>query len=63
MHKNKIIEEQTITINKLEYENQFQAEELKTYEVTLGEKIDLWTYGKYNEAERIANIIKNKIKK
>ena len=29
----------------------------------LGEKIDLWTYGKYNEAERIANIIKNKIKK
>ena len=40
VYKNKIIEEQTIKINKLEYENQFQVEELKTYEVTLGKKID-----------------------
>ncbi|MDC0205459.1 mitochondrial fission ELM1 family protein [Pelagibacteraceae bacterium] len=29
----------------------------------LGEKVEVWKYKKYNEAERIANIIKNIIKK
>ena len=29
----------------------------------LGEKIEIWTYNKHNEAERIATIIKDKIKK
>ena len=28
----------------------------------LGEKIEIWTYKKHNEAERIATIIKDKIK-
>ena len=28
----------------------------------LGEKVETWTYNKHNEAERIANLIKNKIK-
>ena len=28
----------------------------------LGEKVETWTYNKYNEAERVANSIKNKIK-
>ena len=28
----------------------------------LGEKIEIWTYNKHNEAERIATIIKDKIK-
>ena len=28
----------------------------------LGEKIETWTYNKYNEAERIATIINSKIK-
>ena len=28
----------------------------------LGEKVETWTYEKHNEAERIASIIKDKIK-
>jgi len=40
LNKDKIIKEQTAQINKLEYENQFQADEIKDYEVTIGKKID-----------------------
>jgi len=28
----------------------------------LGEKIEVWSYNKHDEAERIATLIKNKIK-
>ena len=28
----------------------------------LGEKVEPWTYNKHNEAERIGNLIRNKIK-
>ena len=40
LNKDEIIKEQTAKINKLEYENQFQADELKDYEVTIGKNID-----------------------